>query len=126
MSSRPKIAIPHATIRDAIDWKDVNEGTPGDCPPGRIPVIRSNGLRAGHVGHSAGPSVAQRLLGRASRVELGTHQGKPAWRERGVTVAAQQTGALDKAVHAASLKAAKGSVGEPHKPEAHARPRRGG
>lgn len=82
-----------------------------------------------------GPATLAILLAHRSRnvcsveqveFELGTHQGKPAWRERGVTVAAQQTGALDKAVHAASLKAAKGSVGEPHKPEAHARPRRGG
>jgi len=45
-----KRAILHPTIRNAIDWQDVNEGTPGDLPPGRIGVYTARGERVAHVG----------------------------------------------------------------------------
>ncbi len=120
-----KIAIYDHENRNAVKWIDpAPEAEIGKCPASHVPVVNADGVRVGRMGHGAGASVASRLLN-GRPVELGTHEGRKAWIEKkGVTVAAQQTGALDKAVHAASLRAAKGSVGKAHKPETHARPHR--
>jgi hypothetical protein len=93
----------------------------GACPDGRVPVIRANGIRAGHVGPNAGPSVAQRLG--VSNVELGEHFGKPAWIEKQAKLSAPaRASALDRG---ASLRAAKGSATRtPSAPKTTARPKR--
>jgi hypothetical protein len=120
-----KIAVLDHENRNAVKWVDpAPKAEIGDCPAGRVAVVRADGTRIGHVGHGAGASVAERLLKRP--VELGEHKGNAAWVEKKGAVTLQAQGALDKAVHDASLRAAKGSVGEPHKPETHARPHRGG
>ncbi len=103
-----KIAIPHATIRDAIDWKDVHEDPPGTLAPGRIPVIRKDGVRVGHVSHHAGAAVAMRLLGSNRGAALGELHGKPAWIEKNDPVAvATKVSAVS---HAKNVKSARGSV----------------
>ena len=114
-----KVAVHDPAKRDSVKWIEKHDAPIGDCPAGRVPVVRSNGTRAGHVGHNAGPSVAERLLGKQG-VEL----KDGAWHEKRTTRVAT-TRALDKAVHAASLRAAKGSVGEAKRPVAHARPHHG-
>lgn len=116
-------AILHPTIRDAVTWKEVHEQEPGLTPPGRIPVIRQDGSRAGHVGHSSGAAVAERILGRAG-VKLGEHEGKPAWLERPRRSVPARTASVSAVDQIASLKTAKGSVGDGHKPRTHVRPHR--
>jgi hypothetical protein len=125
-----KIPILDHENRDAVKWIDAAPDTePGPCPENRIAVVRADGTRIGHVGHGAGASVAERLLGGSRRgVELGTHKGKRAWVEKSVAPQARRASvsALTSAVdHAANIASAKGSVGKPHKPVVHARPRRG-
>lgn len=118
-----KHAVLHPTQRDAIAWQeDAPEKEIGKTPEGRVAVVRRDGVRVAHVGHGAGASVAERLLGAGSHgVELKKyHEGKKAWVER--------QGKMRVRVAPVSMKnfmAAKGSVGEPRKPVAHARPRRG-
>ena len=121
-----KVAIYDHDTKNAVKWIDKQpESKIGDTPKGRVGVVRRDGTRIGHVGHTAGASVAERLLGRSRGVELKDHDGAPAWVERQDPTAALK-GAVTDARHAADLAAAKGSVGKPHKPETHARPRRGG
>jgi hypothetical protein len=65
------------------------------------------------------------LLGAGNHgVELKTHFGKPAWVERQDPVAVASKGRVSAIDHGASLKAARGSLGKPHAPKAHARPHR--
>lgn len=116
--SKQKRAIAHPTIRDAIDWQEIDTRDPGDCPAGRVPVIRADGSRAGHVGGHSGGAVAERLLG-SQGVRLGTHQGKPAWRQT------KPSAPRPDPRHAKNLLAAKGSLTRnPDAPKAHARPKR--
>ncbi len=123
-----KVAIHDPERRNAIKWVDGPAQVEiGKVPDHRVPVIDKHGRMRGNVSRHATETTAMRLG--LSSARLGTHGGRDAWIERsapkGVTVAAQQTGALDAAVHAASLRAAKGSVGKAHRPETHVRPRRG-
>lgn len=119
-----KRAVYDHETRNAVKWVDVNDGTPGDCPEGRIPVINRRGERVAHMGHKGGASVARRLLQSNRHVELATLHGRPAWIETNDPVAvADQTNARLK--HAKDLAAAKGSVTKhPTPPKTTARPKR--
>jgi len=86
-------------------------------------VFTRHGERVGHVGHSAGPSVARRLLGRGA--VLGTMNGAPAWIERNDPAFLQAKAKVSAVPLEKSLRSGKGSIGEPHAPKAHVRPRRG-
>jgi hypothetical protein len=100
----------------------VTDTAPGELQPGHIGVYTRRGERVGHVhGHKAGAAVARRMLG--APAVLSELHGKPAWiqRQDPTAIAAKQRDAK----HTADLAAAKGSVGKPHAPKAHARPRRG-
>jgi hypothetical protein len=107
--------------RDSSKQVETQDKPIGACPDGRVPVIRANGLRAGHVGPNAGPSVAQRLG--VGNVELGEHFGKPAWLEKQVKqTTPARASVLDRG---ASLAAAKGSAtSTPSAPKTTARPKR--
>ena len=117
-----KVAVHDPEKRDSVKW------VPGpaqkkiaDLPAHMVGVVRRDGTRVGRVSRGASASVAERLLGKQG-VEL----KDGAWHEKRTTRVAT-TRALDKAVHAASLRAAKGSLSDkPHAPRAHARPHRGG
>jgi hypothetical protein len=137
-----KIAVHDHERRDSIKYIDGPAQKPiGELPDHQVAVVR-NGMRVGRVGRGAGAGVAQRLLGSGRRVELGKHEGKDAWIEKGrakirqepprhsgdvpATVASQQTGALDREVHNASVAAARGSANKrAGRPETHIRPHRG-
>ncbi|MGO9846153.1 MAG: hypothetical protein ACLPKT_06010 [Methylocella sp.] len=125
-----KIAVHDPEKRDSIKYVDgPAQGEIGALPDHQVAVVRRDGTRIGRVSRGASASVAERLLGAGSHgVVLGTHEGKKAWLERKgeKRVRVAPVNSLDKALHEASLRAAKGSVGKAHKPETHARPRRGG
>lgn len=119
-----KRAVLHPTERDSITWQDeISAREPGQIPAGRVPVIRQDGSRAGHVGHGSGAAVAERILGRAG-VKLGTHEGKPAWIERPRRSVPARKASVSAVDQITALKAAKGSVGDGHKPRTHVRPHR--
>jgi hypothetical protein len=117
-----KIAILDTERRDAIRRVDADDRVPGELQKGHVGVFNKRGERVGHLhGNGGGASAASRLLGGRSAVLK-----NGAWVERGDDVAAQQYGALNKEVHEASLRAAKGSVGAPRAPKTSARPKHGG
>ena len=107
---------------NTIKMVDVTDSEPGELAPGHIGIFNRRGERVGHVhGNKAGASVARRMLG--APAVLATLHGKPAWIQKNdpVAVAAKRVSAvpLDQ-----SIKSAKGSVGAPRAPRAHARPHR--
>ncbi len=93
-----------------------------ELPDHMVGVVR-DGVRVARVSRGAGAGVVQRLIG-GGNVALGKHQGKDAWIAKKNVRADRTHIALDAAVHAASVRASKGSLGKAHKPETHARPHR--
>jgi len=100
---------------------------PGAIPDHQIPIFDENGFMRGRVGPKASSVTVSRFTGKHG-ARLEQRGGRYEWHQppsnKGVTVQTQQTGALDKAVHDASVRAAKGSVGTPHRPKTHVRPHR--
>jgi hypothetical protein len=119
-----KIAIAHPTERDSIKWvPGPAQKKIGELPDHQVAVVRKDGTRVARVSRGASASVAQRLLGRP--VTLGRHEGKDAWIEKQDPVAKQPSAMRAALDHAASLRAAKGSVTRhPTKPQPTARPKR--
>lgn len=101
---------------------------PGTIPEHQIPIYDENGAMRGRVHKSATSATVARFTGRHG-AELKQRDGRPVWqmppKPKGAAVQTQQTGALDREVHRASLLAAKGSVSShPSKPEKRIRPHR--
>ncbi len=99
-------------IRDPIPATIPDD--PVTLPPNQIAIFDENGHMRGHVHRHATAATVARFTG-SHGAELKKRDGRYEWhmppKKKGVTVATQQTGALDKEVHAASVRAARGSVG---------------
>ena len=118
-----KIAVHDPDCRDSIKYVDgPAQKKIGALPEDQVAVVR-NGVRVARVGRGAGAGAVQRLIG-GGNVALGKHEGKDAWIAKKNVRPDRPNVALHKAVHQASLRAAKGSVGKAHRPETHARPHR--
>ncbi len=117
-----KIAVHDPDKRDSIKYVPGPAQKPiAELPDHQVAVVR-NGVRVGRVSRGAGAGVAQRLLG-GGDVALGKLEGRDAWIAKPMT--GVTTAGLDKAVHDASVRAARGSVSNhPDAPEKRVRPRR--
>jgi hypothetical protein len=100
---------------------------PAAIPDHQIPIYDENGFMRGRVHRHATSSVVARFTGRHG-AQLQKRAGRFEWHmppRKSGAVTAQAQGALNDEVHAASLRAAKGSVTKnPTAPRTHARPHR--
>ncbi len=97
-------------LRDPVP--ETKPDDPATIPKDQIAIYDHNGYMRGRVHAGATSATVARFTG-AHGAELKKRDGKYEWRmprKKGVTVAQQQTGALDKEAHAASVKAARGSA----------------
>ncbi len=106
-----------------VELADIRNFPPGRAAKEhpRIKVFSKDGRHLGSVTHSSLPVVAR--IGGHTGFRETVVDGQPAWREtEHPNRRKPKVGVISVED---SLKAAKGSVGKAHKPETHARPRRG-